>query len=153
MATYQARTRAPRALAPTDDGVGDLLDCAGPIAGAHALVLGPAALEVLCGLIRYGAAAAACLRRDDRSTATPAADLVILPRCGKLTETAEALALAHRALTPGGHVVLRDGESGRGPALATLLAAQGFSHIRCRARPSGAVLTADLPFFGPVGRR
>jgi len=130
-----------------------LLDCAGPIAGAHALVLGPAALEVACGLIRDGATAVTCLRRDDRSTATPAADLVILPRCGALTETAEALALAHRALTPGGHVVLRDGGCGRGAALATLLATQGFSHIRCRARSSGAVLTADLPFFGPVGGR
>ena len=69
------------------------------------------------------------------------------------TDDPEALALAHRALTPGGHVVLRDGGTGRTPALATLLAAQGFSHIRCRVRPSGAVLTADLPFFGPIGGR
>ena len=153
MATYQARTRATRVLPPADSGVDDLLECAGPIAGAHVLVLGAAALEVLCGLARRGATAAACLRRDDRSTAIPTADVVILPRCGGLEETAEALALAHRALTPGGHVVLRDGGTGRTPALATLLAAQRFSHIRCRVRPSGAVLTADLSFFGPIGGR
>jgi hypothetical protein len=153
MATYQARTRASRVAPPTDGDADNVLDCAGPIAGAHVLVLGPAALEVLCGLIRCGAATVTCLRRDDRSTATPAADLVILPRCGDLEAASEALALAHRALAPGGHVVLRDGGSGRAPALAALLAAQGVFHIRCRARPSGAVLTADLPFFGPVGGR
>jgi hypothetical protein len=172
MATYQARTRAPRvappaaaaaerapaesapgARAPAENAVDDLLDCAGPIAGAHALVLGRGALDVLCRLIRQGAAAAASLRRDDRSSATAPADLVILPRCGELPETEAALTLARRLLMPGGRVVLRDAGPGRGPALAALLGAQGFSHIRCRARPSGAVLTADLPFFWPAGGR
>jgi hypothetical protein len=151
MATHQARMGARRVLPPADTGADDLLDCAGSIAGTHAMVFGPAEPEIMCGLIRRGATEAVHFRRDDRSSAMPTVDLVILPCCDGLTGTAEALALAHSHLSPGGRLVLAAVAAGDGPVLTRLLVTQGFSHIRRRARPWGAVMTADLPFFGPVG--
>jgi hypothetical protein len=153
MATHHARTHATRSPPPEASEADELLDCAGSIPGAYAMVFGRASPEILCGLIRRGAAAAAHLRRDDRSSAMPNSDLIILPHCGDLAKTAEALALARHHMAPGGRVVLRGTGAARVPELAALLTTTGFSHIRCRALPFGTVVTADLPFFGPLGGR
>ena len=140
----------PAWAVPVEEPPDDLLDSAGPLDGAHVLVIGPASPETFVGLIRRGAATAVQVRRDDHSSALADADVAILPRCTSLTDAATALTLARRVLSLGGRVVLRDGGVGRSQALARLMVVQGFASIRCRVRPSGAVLTGDLPFFGPI---
>lgn len=152
MALSRTPLRVVYASLPPSDGMDDLLDCAGPLCGAHVLVIGPAPSDLLVRLIRRGAVAAACLHRDDHSTAADSADIVLVPRCEELSAVAGALTLARRVLTSGGRVVLRDTPPARAPLLAKLLGMAGFGGIRCRARPSGALLTADLAFFGPVPR-
>ena len=152
MATLQARAAAPRVAGPGLASSDPLLDCAEPLAGAHVLILGRDFSDMLCGLIHRGAAAVTCLRRDDHSSAVAEADVVILHGCAGDQKLREALAFARRVLNSGGRVVLRGGGQGDAPMLARLLAEHGFFSVRCRALPSGAVLTADLPFFGPLRR-
>jgi hypothetical protein len=131
-----------------------LLDCAGAVGGEHAVILGCVSAEIMCGLLRRGAAAVTQLRRGERPEGQ-AADLVIVPEAGSAEAAAIAVGHARRALAPCGRVVLRIGADATGQltlGVTRLLRLQGFSAIRQRRDGPGVLVSAELPIFGPLVR-
>jgi len=140
----------PLSPVPGGDALFDSLE---PLAGVHALVIGPGALEAVCGLIRGGCAAATELPTDSRlALEAGSADAAIVPLLGSLAEAREAVALAGRALAMGGRIVLRDTTGRLSQEVTSLLRAQGFCSVEAYATPEGMVLTAERPMFGPLHR-
>jgi len=128
----------------------ELLDLIGPLAGAHVLVIGPGALETVCGLIRRGCAAAAEVPDPMRGLPdAEEADAVLVPAVASLTQAWAAVVLAKRVLSMAGRIALRDASFRLGPQLAALLRVQGFCAVRTRKTPEGTVLSGTLPLFGP----
>lgn len=124
-----------------------LLDAAEPITDARALVIGPASLEALCGLIGRGCAGATELSLSGRMPAERA-EIVLVPQVDSLNEASQIIALARRALLPCGRIVMHDHDGALSPAIARLLRASGFSAVRSRADARGTIITADWPMFG-----
>jgi len=129
-----------------DAAVGEdpLIEAAGPIAGAHILILGASGPGLLCDLIRRECLAATSLRASDRPEAAEY-DLVlapsVTPECGLETLVRQT----RRALVPTGRLVARvtNDPAGRvSLALSRCLRLNGFRVSR------GLVLVADLPGFG-----
>jgi hypothetical protein len=141
----------PSALAapPPVDGDDALFSAVGPVEGLHVLVIGSDTLEVMCGLIRRGCAAAAEIALKDRPAGTEPADIAILPQLRSLTEAAGAVALAGRLVLPGGRLVLRDCTGRLAGAIAAVLPQHGFSTPRRFTDGRQVVLAAERPFFGP----
>ncbi|CAH2601796.1 conserved protein of unknown function [Rhodovastum atsumiense] len=147
MATHQARLLARRAAPPPSlprSDVDDLVDAAEPLADVRAVVIGAGSVDVLCALLRRGCAAATMLRPDLRAP-TEVAELVVLSASDSAPGIGGLLRLARRRLQPDGRIVLRERRVTRTRDLTSLLAAQGFTSVRCRVLHSGAVLSTTLP--------
>jgi hypothetical protein len=140
---------SPKEPLPADDLA--LLDAVGPVAGAHVLVIGDATLGLLCGLIRRGCLSAGEMHGHDRACAEPA-ELVLVPNLQDGEAAARAVAVARRVVQPGGSIVLRDVAGGLARSVASLLTGAGFSAIRVRPWPRGALISAERPSFGPFAR-
>ena len=156
MVVPRSPNRTPVAVSSLGESQDSLLDEAGQIEGAHAVVIGERALPVLCALIRRGAAAAAELQATDRSIAEPV-ELAILPHVASHGTALRAIALAWRSLLPCGRLVMRIvpslHEGGVTAQSATaLLGRSGFTAIRSRAVDDGFLISADRPLFGLADR-
>jgi hypothetical protein len=150
---------------PTDTGSGPqagdpasgdeaLLDCAGEVAGEHAVILGTGTLELMCALLRRGTAAVTELRRGERPE-PQAAELAIIANTSSAEDAIAAVAHARRALGPAGRVVVRVAADASGRLVrqvARLLRQHGFSAIRLRHDGVRTLLTGQLPMFGPLPR-
>ena len=124
-----------------------LLDAAEPVQDAHALVLGTpglASLDILCGLIGRGCAAAAELSPDGPVPAEPA-EIVLVPAVSSLDMATRAIMLTRRCLLPCGRIVLQDASGALATAIIRLLRAAGF--VRIVASADSAVICADWPMF------
>jgi hypothetical protein len=134
------------ATTPTPSAGDLMLDRLAPLAGVHALVLGHDTLEVLCGLIRRGAAGAIELRPDEHGGPRPdSAQLAVLPDPASVPEAAYFVAIARRALRPGGRIAIRDAGGQRRRELAALLRAQGFVAICTHFTEGDAVVLGERP--------
>ena len=130
-----------------------LLLALGPVDGAHALVIGGAALPTLCALIGGGCAGATQVSLHERPVALPEqVEFALVPRVESLAEAATAAALASRALMTGGSIALRDASGGLAPAIADLLRRHGFRAVRVRADADGAIVTGQRPLLAPLRR-
>ena len=145
-----------------DDPASDnaaLLDCAGDVAGEHAVILGcgsrgSGTLELMCALLRRGTAAVTELRRGERPE-PQAAELAIIANTASTEDAIAAVAHARRALGPAGRVVVRVAADASGRLVrqvARLLRQHGFSAIRLRHDGVQTLLTGQLPMFGPLPR-
>ncbi len=128
----------------------DLLDCVGPFEDEHVLVIGDA-LEVMCGLIRRGCAAAAEVSLHERAVTEPA-DIAVVPRLDTPELAARAVTLARRALAPFGRIILRDRCETLARQAAAMLRREDFSAIRVRVTAQATLVTAECPWFGPIMR-
>jgi stage V sporulation protein SpoVS len=142
-----ARSGAPRSAPPSTPDVAALLDAAEPIQDARALVIGPEALEVLCGLIGRGCAGATETSVAARTQADPA-EILLMPHVATLNDAMQAIALARRALLPCGRIVLNDRTGALAGAVMGLLRSAGFSSVRAQQHETGTLITADWPMFG-----
>ena len=141
---------SPTAAAPTADAAAPpgaaLLDVLDPSPGAHALVIGRATLEMLCGLLRRGCAGAAEWRPDEAGLPTPdCVQLVVLTDPASLHEAATLVAIGRRALRQGGRIAVRDAGGRRSRVLAALLRAQGFVAVSTQDTADGALVFGDCP--------
>jgi hypothetical protein len=146
----------------SDDPASDnraLLDCAGEVAGEHAVILGcgvggSGTLELMCALLRRGTTAVTELRRGERPE-PQAAELAIIANTTSAEDAVAAVAHARRALGPAGRVVVRVAADASGRLVrqvARLLRQHGFSAIRLRHDGVRTLLTGQLPMFGPLPR-
>jgi len=129
----------------TDDDV--LLDFAGAVAGAHALVIGERGSALLCGLIRRGSLAATLLRSCE-GTEPGAYELVIAPRWTPSDRLDRLVHVARRALRPSGRLVARLSHDADGAAalkLTSLLIENGFSAVRLARAAGAAIVRAEAP--------
>ncbi len=117
-----------------------------PPPAAHALVIGHRTLETLCGLIRRGCAGAVELRPYARVAPPPdTAEVVVLPDPASPDEAAASIAMAWRALSAGGQILVR-APSGRRREIEALLRRQGFAAISGRETERSATVFARRPF-------
>jgi hypothetical protein len=109
----------------------------------HILVLGGPGSELMCALLRAGAANVTHLRAHERPEAG-SASLVIVPRLPSLDWLATALPSIHRALTPTGRLMLRAGpQAVTQTRIRRMLTLHGLSAID--ATEHGQVLAAARP--------
>ena len=109
----------------------------------HILVLGGAGAELMCALMRAGAAAVTHLRAHERPDAD-SASLVIVPRVPSLDWLATALPAIRRALTANGRLMLRAGPQALTQTqIHRMLTLHGLSAID--ATEHGQVLAAARP--------
>jgi len=130
-----------------DTGVAAMLAAGEPLPQTHALVIGHHTLELLCGLISRGCAAALEMKPQGRLPAEPA-ELVLIPDIDTLDAARNALLLARRALLPCGRIVLQDRSGTQATAIADLLRRGGFSAVRVRRGATTTLITGDWPMFG-----
>lgn len=131
---------------PAAPGVGVPPDAFGPVEDEdHILVLGGQGPELMCTLLRAGAANVTHLRAHERPEAD-SASLVIVPRINSLDWLATALPAMRRALTAQGRIVLLAGTQ---PAIATqirrMLTLHGLSAIHVQTIGDGQVISAERP--------
>jgi hypothetical protein len=111
------------------------------------LVIGPDALEVLCGLIGRGCAGATEMAMAARTQAEPA-EILLMPHVATLSDAMQAIAIARRALLPCGRIVLNDRTGALAGDVMGLLRGAGFSAVRAQQHETGTLVTADWPMFG-----
>ncbi len=147
------RQRTPHPTPPVDvDSDTALLQLAGKVRGEHALLIGPHALELMCALIRKGAAEVSLLRqgvRPERATA----DLAVATEIGNPDQALSALTHARRALTASGRLILRTAADPTGrlaKLVAQMLRLHGFSAVRATRAGDRTLVTGVLPWFGPL---
>ena len=131
-----------------------MLAAAGPLKDTSALVLaqpGLRSLEVLCGLIRQGCAAAAEVA-PDRKVPIESAEIVIIPNLTSRSAIQAALSLAQRCLLPCGRIVLQDGIGNLSREIVEMLRVAGFCKICVQALATTTIISADKPMYGPMVR-
>jgi hypothetical protein len=131
---------------PAELGVGVPPGAFGPVEDEdHILVLGGQGPELMCALLRAGAANVTHLRAYDRPEAD-SASLVIVPRVNSLDWLATALPSIRRTLTAHGRIVLL---AGMQPATVTqirrMLTLHGLSAIHVQTTSDGQVISAERP--------
>ena len=129
----------------------DLVDSIGNVSDTHALVIGEHTLELVCLLIQRGCIAAGTLRWHEKAE-SGAVDLVVVPDLPDLQLLNEALQQARRALLPNGRIVLHlapERPSTVASLIFELLRRHGFCAAHATAQPSGSMIEAEVPFFGP----
>jgi hypothetical protein len=146
----------PRTTPPTPPAGADpdtaLLQLAGEVRNEHALIIGPNALDLMCALIRRGAAEATMLRqgvRPERATA----DLALATEIGSPEQALAVMAHARRALTASGRLILRTAADPTGrlaQRVAEMLRLHGFSAVRARRAGDRTLVIGVLPWFGPL---
>jgi hypothetical protein len=143
--------RQPAAQQPGPIAAQAMLDAAGPLSGAHALVIGHAALDVLCGLIGRGCSAAVELQPDAHLPGEPA-EIVLVPDVENLDMAAWAIAQARRSLLPCGRMVMLERTGRLSAQVSQMLRSAGFSGVKLRPGAEGTLITADWPMFGRLHR-
>jgi hypothetical protein len=154
MLTHVRAAAAPRRappslpLKPPEPG-SSLLDSLGAVKDEdHILVLGGNGPDLMCALLRAGAAQVTHLRSFERPEAD-SASLVIVPHVPSLDWLASTLPRIRRALTVNGRVaicvdilpMLQD-------AVRRMLTLHGFTAIRASHAAGRLVLRAEVPAFG-----
>jgi hypothetical protein len=143
---------ATPATSSTPDPDATLLQLAGKISGEHALIIGGNAVELMCGLIRQGAAEVQLLRpgvRPERASA----DLAVATDLATPDQLSSVMTHARRALAESGRVILRttaDPTGSMARLVAQTLRLHGFSAVRARRAGDRSLVTATLPWFGPL---
>lgn len=150
-----ARQRTPFATqATTVDPDATLLQLVGAVAGEHALIIGKGGLELMCILLRKGAAEVKLLRHGVRPEPATT-DLAIATGIDSEERAVTVVAHASRALIGSGRVVLRIAADPAGrlaQKVADLLRLQGFSAVRLRRAGGCSVVAGARPWFGSVTR-
>jgi hypothetical protein len=142
----------PPPPAPAVDPDTALLRLAGEVRNEHALIIGPNALELMCGLIRRGAAEVSLLRygvRPERASV----DLAVATEIGSPEQALPVVAHARRALTASGRLIVRTTADSTGrlaKLVAQMLRLNGFSAVRARRAGDRTLVTGVLPWFGPL---
>jgi hypothetical protein len=145
-----APRRAPPSLPlkPPEPG-SSLLDSLGAVEHEdHILVLGGDGPDLMCALLRAGAAQVTHLRSFERPEAD-SASLVVVPHVPSIDWLASALPRIRRALIVNGRVaicvdILPRLES----AVRRILTLNGFTAIRAGRAAEHLVLRAEIPAFG-----
>lgn len=130
-----------------DYGVEAMLDTVQAVTDMHALVIGPFAIDVMCGLIRRGCAAASEVPFEGRHP-TQRAEIVLVPHVRTLSDAKSAILLARRALLPCGRIAFRVVDTTLAAPISRMLRDAGFSAMRTSAHPDGTIIAGDLPMFG-----
>ena len=149
-ATARPRTTRPTPATGVDPDTA-LLQLAGEVRGEHALIIGPNALELMCAMIRRGAAEVSLLRqgvRPERATV----DLAVATEIASPEQALSAMTQARRALVASGRLILRTNADPTGrlaKLVAQMLRLQGFSAVRARGAGDRTLVTGMLPWFGP----
>src|SRR5580658_3045272 len=150
-AAVRPRTTPPTPPAGIDPDTA-VLQLAGEVRNEHALLIGPNALNLMCALIRRGAAEATLLRqgiRPQRATA----DRAVATEIASPEQALSVLAHARRALTASGRLILRTAADPTGrlaQRIAEMLRLQGFSAVRALRAGDRTLVTGVLPGFGPL---
>ncbi len=134
------------------DPTAALLDLVGPVDGLHVLVIGPGALETMCGLNERGAAAVINLRAD-RWVRPESVDLTIVPNVMCKASAALAINHARRAVRPLNSLYLRFMADAAVPLVRDVrrcLIENGFSVGRSFLLRDRTVLVADQPLLGSL---
>ena len=136
-------------LAPPAGPAPAWVDRLGPALDGHVLIIGDGTLDLICALIRRGCPGASALHFEDRVLAENV-ETVLVPHVCNRFEAERAIAMAVRALTPAGRIILR-----LAPALAgeveRMLRSRGFSALRAETGEAGEatmLLSGVLPIFG-----
>ena len=126
-----------------------LLDAIGSIEDEdHILVLGKDGLDLMCALLRAGAAQVTHLCSHERPEAD-SASLVLVPHVASLDWLASTLPSIRRTLMANGRVVARVATQFTSrDAVRRVLTQHGFSAIRTQSTADGQVVSAELPAFG-----
>ena len=155
MPIRRARAARPETCPPAEpDPDSVLLTCIGEVAGERALILGRGALDVMCALIRAGATEVTALCRNDRPEPA-SADLVVVSDMVSAESAPGLIGHARRALVTAGRIVLRCPTDSSGrlvQSISRVLRLHGFSALRLRRAGAQTLVTAELPFFGLIGR-
>ncbi len=120
----------------------------GDPAGERVVIVGHDTLDLMCAMIRQGAAEVTRLRLRERPDAHEA-DLAILIGLCSAHEASCAIMQARRALAPTGRIVVGVSSSQLTQEVAATLRTQGFADVHVTG---DGVVSAELPFFGPLGR-
>jgi len=137
---------------PDPDPDSALLRLAGEVRGEHALIIGGNDVDLMCALIRRGAAEVQLMRqgvRPERATI----DLAVATDIANPDQVQSVMTHIRRALTASGRVILRTAAdpTGRLARLVTqTLRLHGFSAVRARRAGDRSLVTATLPWFGPL---
>jgi hypothetical protein len=119
------------------------LRLAGNLRNAHALIVVEHGLDLMCGLIQRGSAAATILRIGDKPDAGDYR-LALVPYAIALPSHDDPIRLARRSLTPSGRLVVGARDSKAATALARRLRLNGFTNLRSTHLPGLALLRTDL---------
>jgi hypothetical protein len=125
-------------------GEAALLNIAGSVAGAHALVIGECPSALVCELIRRGCRGAAILSSCDR-VESQAYQIAIFMN-PSLEQADRLIRLARRALKPPGRLLLRFSvgvDFIAAQKLARSFSENGFSAMALEFLPTGTVVYAD----------
>jgi hypothetical protein len=148
-----ARPRTPPPTPATNaDPDTALLQLAGEVGGEHALIIGPHALELMCALLRRGAAEVSLLRQGVRPEKATA-DLAVATEIASPEQALSAMSHARRALVASGRLILRINADPNGrlaKLVAQMLRLHGFSAVRARRAGNRTLVTGMLPWFGPL---
>jgi hypothetical protein len=131
-----------------------LLQLAGEVRGKRVVIFSSGALNIMCSMLRKGAATATLLRqgvRPERQTA----DLAIAIEIGSPDRIASAIDHARRALATSGRVILvTTGDPTRRLAQAATrtLRLHGFAAVRSQTVGDRALVTGELVGFGAATR-
>jgi hypothetical protein len=152
MLTSTHARRVPRIVMPPPAvATGFPLDVTGPVeAEEHIIVLGGSGPELMCALLRAGAANVTHLQAHERPPAATAS-LVIVPWLPSLDWLAASLTAIRRALLPGCRLVLRAGR-GRGSQteIRRILALHGMTATLLKSGPDDIAIRAALSPFRVV---
>jgi len=153
MPTHTSATTTPRRAPsappqPPEPGAG-LRDTFGSIEDEdHILVIGQDGPDLMCALLRAGAAQVTHLSSHERPE-PDSASLAIVPHLPSLDWLASALPSIRRALHANGRLVVCLGtEILAQHPLRRMLALHGFTAIRARRAADQHVFSAELPTFG-----
>jgi hypothetical protein len=130
-----------------------VLDALGDLTGERAVLLGPDAY--LAAELRRRGCTIVVEIADGRRIAPGDADVAIVTGLGITNCAMAMISRARGALSEFGRVLVRTDEDpvGRiGLAAESALRRTGFSAIRTVRRRNHAVITAEVPFFGPCFR-
>ena len=123
----------------------------GDPAGERVVIIGHHTLDLMCAMIRNGATEVTVLRLRERPEAHKA-DLAVLLGPLSMHEITCGVMQAWRALAPTGRIVVGALSAQSTRDISATLRAQGFAAV-CASREDngGFVVSAELPFFGPLG--
>ncbi len=148
-AAARPRTISPTAATAVDSDTA-LLQLAGEVGGEHALIIGPHTLELMCALLRRGAAEVSLLRHDVRPERATA-DLVVATEIGSPEQASSAVVHARRALVASGRLILCTNADPTGRLarlVARMLPLHGISAVRTRRAGDRTLVAGTLACSG-----